>query len=93
MELAKYEDIDIANGDPVIVVGSDYPHMQTIGKKLISLGTGFDSDDELVDQLEHTVQTGNSTQDIPQECADRLEDAGMVEIFTPVGVLSVTTDE
>lgn len=76
--MIEYKDnIEIGNGDPVLVYSDRHGAM--------SLGTGFESLEDLEAQIQRAIETGNGSIKMPPEVASKLSEVSGVEVFLPVG--------
>lgn len=78
------EETNIGNGDPIIVyIDTDE------GSRPISLGTGFESQSQLMEVIEHAATTGGrGNGKIPPDKAELIHEASYVHIFTLTGSIS-----
>lgn len=81
-------DFCLANGDPVVAVITHDGENEAI-----TLGTGFDDTDDLLNQLSYAHETGNSTRNIIPESARKMRGADSIEFYTIAGQMNKVETE
>ena len=80
VQINVHTDEELVNGTPVLIV----PHTHTDREAPISLGTGFESWDHLLTEIEYVAVSEAASSHIPDEAASALADAEFeaIDVFT-----------
>ena len=73
----------VSNGDPIVAV-----IVHDGETEAVTLGTGFATVNDLLNQMSYAHETGNSTQNIIPESARKMRGADSIEFYTIAGQMN-----